>query len=90
MQMRGSQTPVQKYWRHLLELVQAGKLDPSIVITHRPPLEEAPHAYKLFNEKLVRGAHLASSILAEGAERAVQGCGRCKKMSCWLLSTTVF
>ena len=56
-QMRGSQTPVQKYWRHLLELVQAGKLDPSLVITHRPPLEEAPHAYKMFNEKLVRMAH---------------------------------
>ena len=53
-QMRGSQTPVQKYWPHLLELVLAGKLDPTVVITHRPPLAEAPHAYKIFNEKLVR------------------------------------
>ena len=32
-QMRGSQTPCQKYWPHLLELVLAGKLDPTIVIT---------------------------------------------------------
>ena len=60
-QMRGSQTPCQKYWPHLLELVLAGKLDPTIVITHRPPLEEAPHAYKLFNEKLVRAAHFWGS-----------------------------
>ncbi|KAK9840659.1 hypothetical protein WJX81_007805 [Elliptochloris bilobata] len=51
-QMRGSQTPVQKFWHHLLELVQSGKLDPSVVVTHRPPLEEAGHAYKVFNEKL--------------------------------------
>ena len=56
-QMRGSQTPCQKYWPHLLDLVLKGKLDPTIVITHRPPLEEAPHAYKIFNEKLVRAAH---------------------------------
>ena len=59
-QMRGSQTPVQKYWHHLLELVQAGELDPSVVISHKLPLEEAPHAYKIFNEKQVRG--LASSL----------------------------
>ena len=54
-QMRGSQTPVQKYWRHLLELVQAGELDPSVVVSHRPPLEEAAHVYKIFNEKQVQG-----------------------------------
>lgn len=34
-----------------LGLVQEGKLDPTISITHRIPLSEAPTAYKSFNDK---------------------------------------
>jgi threonine dehydrogenase-like Zn-dependent dehydrogenase len=49
--MRGGQTPVQRYWHTLLEKVEQGVLDPSIVITHVLPLEEAPHAYKIFDAK---------------------------------------
>ncbi|KAG6542235.1 hypothetical protein Mapa_016363 [Marchantia paleacea] len=50
--MRGGQTPVQKYWKHLLELVQKSQLNPSLVITHQPPLEQAPEMYKTFNDKV--------------------------------------
>lgn len=51
MSMRAGQCPVQKYWHHLLQLVERGKLDPSRVITHHMPLNEAPKGYHIFNEK---------------------------------------
>lgn len=35
----------------LLERVQKGELDPSLVATHRLSLDRAPEAYKMFNEK---------------------------------------
>ena len=45
------QTHMQKYMRPLFELVEAGKIDPSEIITHRVSLEDAPTAYRLFNNK---------------------------------------
>jgi threonine dehydrogenase-like Zn-dependent dehydrogenase len=35
----------------LLERIQKGELDPSFVVTHRLPLEDAPCAYKMFRDK---------------------------------------
>jgi threonine dehydrogenase-like Zn-dependent dehydrogenase len=49
--IRSAQTPVQRYWRPLLERIQAGEIDPSFVITHRLPLEDAPRGYDLFKHK---------------------------------------
>lgn len=49
--MRGGQTPVQRYWHTLLDKITSGALDPTIVITHQLPLEQAAHAYKIFNNK---------------------------------------
>ncbi|MBW4459790.1 MAG: glutathione-dependent formaldehyde dehydrogenase [Nodosilinea sp. WJT8-NPBG4] len=49
--MRSGQTHVHKYLRPLLERVQKGEIDPSFLITHRLPLEEAPRAYKIFRDK---------------------------------------
>lgn len=51
LSMRAGQTPVQKYWKHLLNMVEKGKLHPEMVITHRLPLSDAPRAYKIFNDK---------------------------------------
>src|SRR5207237_6240159 len=45
------QTHVQKYLRPLLERVENGEIDPSFVVTHRLPLDEAPRAYEMFNNK---------------------------------------
>ncbi len=45
------QTHVQRYLRPLLDRVQQGEIDPSFVITHRLPLDEAPHGYKIFRDK---------------------------------------
>lgn len=45
------QTHVHKYLRPLLERIQNGEIDPSFVITHRLPLQEAPHGYEIFKKK---------------------------------------
>lgn len=51
LNFRMGQTDVQRYLRPLLDLIRAGELDPSYIITHRFPLEQAPQAYKTFKEK---------------------------------------
>jgi threonine dehydrogenase-like Zn-dependent dehydrogenase len=49
--MKSGQTHVHKYLKPLLERIQQGDIDPSFLITHRLPLEEAPRAYKIFRDK---------------------------------------
>jgi len=49
--IRSAQCPVQRYMKPLLERIQAGEIDPSFIITHRLPLEEAPRGYDLFKHK---------------------------------------
>jgi threonine dehydrogenase-like Zn-dependent dehydrogenase len=34
-----------------MELIESGAIDPSFVITHRLPLEDAPDAYRTFRDK---------------------------------------
>ncbi len=45
------QTHVQKYMPELLDRIVKAEIDPTFIISHRLPLEEAPHAYKIFKEK---------------------------------------
>jgi len=45
------QTHVQRYLGPLLEKIESGQIDPSFIITHRLPLEDAPAAYKVFKDK---------------------------------------
>ena len=49
--LRLGQTHVQKYARALLARIEAGDTDPSFIVTHRLPLEEAPTGYAIFNNK---------------------------------------
>jgi threonine dehydrogenase-like Zn-dependent dehydrogenase len=48
---RMAQTPVQHYLPTLLERIEKGEIDPSVVITHRASLEEGPELYKTFRDK---------------------------------------
>ena len=50
--IRSGQCHVHKYMKPLLERIQNGDLDPTFVITHRLPLDEAAHGYKMFNDKM--------------------------------------
>lgn len=49
--IRAAQCNVKRYMPHLLEHIRAGRLDPKSIISHRLPLEEAPHAYRIFARK---------------------------------------
>jgi threonine dehydrogenase-like Zn-dependent dehydrogenase len=49
---RMAQTPVQHYLPKLLKLIEDGKIDPSVVITHRASsLEDGPQLYKTFRDR---------------------------------------
>ncbi|MCU7494875.1 MAG: glutathione-dependent formaldehyde dehydrogenase [Ignavibacteria bacterium] len=48
---RMGQTHVQKYMAPLLKLIGEGKIDPSMIITHRLKLEDAPRGYAIFKNK---------------------------------------
>jgi threonine dehydrogenase-like Zn-dependent dehydrogenase len=49
--LKSGQTHAQRYLKPLLERIDSGAIDPSFVITHRLPLEEAPHGFATFTEK---------------------------------------
>jgi threonine dehydrogenase-like Zn-dependent dehydrogenase len=49
--IRTGQCHVQRYMKPLLERIQKGEIDPSFVITHRLPLDEAPRGYDMFMKK---------------------------------------
>jgi len=48
---RMAQTPVQRYLPKLLQYIDEGKIDPTVVITHVAPLEKGPELYDTFREK---------------------------------------
>jgi threonine dehydrogenase-like Zn-dependent dehydrogenase len=49
--IRTGQCHVQRYLRPLLERIQNGEIDPSFIVTHRLPLDEARRGYELFKQK---------------------------------------
>jgi threonine dehydrogenase-like Zn-dependent dehydrogenase len=49
--IKTGQTHVHRYLPELLQRISAGELDPSFVVTHRIPLEDAPRAYDMFKNK---------------------------------------
>jgi threonine dehydrogenase-like Zn-dependent dehydrogenase len=49
--IKAGQTHVQRYMQPLLERIQNNEIDPSCVITHRLPLDQAPHGYEIFKKK---------------------------------------
>src|SRR5712671_52656 len=48
---RMAQTPVQYYLPTLLQLIEEGRIDLSVVIIHTDPLEKGPELYDTFREK---------------------------------------
>lgn len=50
--LKTGQTHVHRYLRPLLERIEGGEIDPSQIVTHTVPLEEAPEHYKIFRDKV--------------------------------------
>ena len=51
IKMAFGQAPAQRYIDNLIGFLEQGKIKLDDIITHRLPLEEAPRAYQIFNEK---------------------------------------
>jgi threonine dehydrogenase-like Zn-dependent dehydrogenase len=49
--LRTGQCHVQRYLKPLYEQIRNGDIDPSFVVTHRIPLDEAPNGYETFKHK---------------------------------------
>ena len=49
--MKTGQTHMMRYMAPLLERIAKGEIDPSFVISHTLPLDQAPGAYKMFRDK---------------------------------------
>jgi len=44
--VKGGQCPVIKYWKYCLEKVESGEIDPTVVVTDRGTLADAPKIYE--------------------------------------------
>jgi len=49
--IKSGQCHVHRYLQPLLERIQKGEIDPSFVITHHMPLDQAPEGYAMFRNK---------------------------------------
>jgi threonine dehydrogenase-like Zn-dependent dehydrogenase len=49
--IKTGQCHVQRYMKPLLERIQKGDIDPTFIITHHLPLDQAAEGYEMFNEK---------------------------------------
>ncbi len=49
--MKMGQTHMQRYLKPLLERIEKGELDPSMIISHRIGIEEIPEAFRIFRDK---------------------------------------
>ncbi|RAL01983.1 zinc-dependent alcohol dehydrogenase [Aspergillus ibericus CBS 121593] len=45
------QAPVQKYWKHLLDLIRKDEINPLDIVTHRVRLEDMDKLYELFSHR---------------------------------------
>ena len=63
--MNTGQASVKRYMPRLLEHVQAGRIRPQQVFTHRLPLDRAPEGYRMFAQK--RDGCVKVALLPDGS-----------------------
>lgn len=49
--LKMGQAPARSYMEELYQLIANKKIDPTEIITHRLPLDQAEHAYRIFHQK---------------------------------------
>ena len=49
--MKTGQTHMMRFMKPLLDHIETGDIDPSFVISHRVPIQQAPQMYKVFRDK---------------------------------------
>ena len=51
LNIKMGQTHVHNYTQQLLNRIERGEIDPSVIITHRVSLDDAPEMYRAFRDK---------------------------------------
>jgi threonine dehydrogenase-like Zn-dependent dehydrogenase len=67
--LRMNQASVKRHVPRLIEHIQAGRIDPKQIITHRVPLEEVSDAYHIFSGKLDNC--IKTILIPPGADRTI-------------------
>ena len=68
--IRTGQTHMMRYMKPLLDRIERGEIDPSFVITHKPPIDAAPQAYRVFRDKHDECMKVVLNPWADGAMAA--------------------
>jgi threonine dehydrogenase-like Zn-dependent dehydrogenase len=68
--IKTGQTHMMRYMKPLLERIQQGEIDPSFVISHRLPIDQAPQAYRIFRDKQEECTKVVLNPWADGAKAA--------------------
>jgi threonine dehydrogenase-like Zn-dependent dehydrogenase len=67
--VKTGQTHVQRYLKPLLELIEQGRIDPSFIISHHLPLEDAPRGFQMFRDKQDECTKIVLKPGMKGGER---------------------
>lgn len=68
--MKTGQTHMMQFMQPLLDRVQRGDIDPSFVMSHRVPINQAPKMYKVFRDKQDHCTKVVLDPWADGAQAA--------------------
>ncbi len=68
--MKTGQTHMMRYMQPLLEKIQQGEIDPSFIVSHQLPIDEAPKAYRMFRDKQDHCTKVVLKPWADGAKVA--------------------
>jgi len=68
--MKTGQTHMMRFMKPLLDHIEKGDIDPSFVISHRVPIQQAPHMYKVFRDKQDDCTKVVLDPWADGAQAA--------------------
>jgi len=68
--MKTGQTHMMRYMKPLMERIQRGEIDPTFVISHRVPINEAPRMYEIFRDKQDQCTKVVLDPWADGAAAA--------------------
>jgi threonine dehydrogenase-like Zn-dependent dehydrogenase len=49
--IKAGQTHMARYTEPLMKMIAEGRIDPSFIVTHRAPIDQAPEMYKRFRDK---------------------------------------
>jgi threonine dehydrogenase-like Zn-dependent dehydrogenase len=49
--IKTGQTHMPRYTEPLMKMIEEGKIDPSFIVTHQVPIDDAPEMYKTFRDK---------------------------------------